>query len=130
MGELKLCYVDEPWAYFTTQPLSRQWGDDWNDGYYEHNAGPPYEYHEGAGEAPWHIVKVAYYAEQLRTPNHVDERLSVETINNGGIAWLGCPEWAGHGVNIFAGTTLTEFMGLIRKAGGAVYLEARRHIKG
>lgn len=38
-----LCYVDGPWAYFTTQPLAKQWGDDWNDAPYEHNAGEPYE---------------------------------------------------------------------------------------
>lgn len=37
-----LCYVDRPWAYFTTQSLSEQWGDDWNDAPYEYNAGPPY----------------------------------------------------------------------------------------
>jgi hypothetical protein len=40
---LVLCYVDGPWAYFTTQPLREQWGDDWSDAPYEHNAGPPYE---------------------------------------------------------------------------------------
>jgi hypothetical protein len=37
-----LCYLDENWAYFTTQDLDKQWGDDWNDAPYEHNAGPPY----------------------------------------------------------------------------------------
>lgn len=37
-----LCYVDGPWAYFTTQPLEDQWGDDWDDAPYEHNAGEPY----------------------------------------------------------------------------------------
>jgi uncharacterized protein (TIGR02996 family) len=38
-----LCYVDGGEAFFTTQPLSEQWGDDWNDAPYEHNAGDPYE---------------------------------------------------------------------------------------
>ena len=38
-----LCYVDGCWAYFTTQRLDHQWGDDWNDAPYEHNAGPPYD---------------------------------------------------------------------------------------
>jgi hypothetical protein len=37
-----LCYVDGCWAFFTTKPLSEQWGDDWNDAPYEHNAGRPY----------------------------------------------------------------------------------------
>lgn len=39
----KLCYVKGSFAYFTTQELSKQWGDDWNDAPYEHNAGEPYE---------------------------------------------------------------------------------------
>lgn len=37
-----LCYVDGNRAYFTTQPLDQQWGDDWDDAPYEHNAGTPY----------------------------------------------------------------------------------------
>ncbi len=37
-----LCYVDEPWAYFTPAALTDQWGDDWNDTPYEHNAEEPY----------------------------------------------------------------------------------------
>jgi hypothetical protein len=32
------------WAYFTTRPLSEQWGDDWGDVPYEHNASPPNQY--------------------------------------------------------------------------------------
>lgn len=43
MEQYKLCYIDDSkGAYFTTQPLEEQWGDDWNDAPYEHNAGPPY----------------------------------------------------------------------------------------
>lgn len=38
-----LCYVSHPFAYFTTQPVENQWGDDWDDAPYEHNAGSPYE---------------------------------------------------------------------------------------
>ena len=37
-----LCYVAGNFAYFTTKPLSEQWGDDWDDAPYEHNAGTPY----------------------------------------------------------------------------------------
>lgn len=40
--EPRLCYVEGDWAYFTTQPLDKQWGDDWDDAPYEHNAGEPY----------------------------------------------------------------------------------------
>jgi hypothetical protein len=37
-----LCYVEGFWAFFTTRPLAEQWGDDWDDAPYEHNAGRPY----------------------------------------------------------------------------------------
>jgi hypothetical protein len=26
----KLCYVEDSWAYFTTQDVTKQWGDDWD----------------------------------------------------------------------------------------------------
>ena len=42
--ELKLCYIDGAWAYFTTQALADVIGDDWNDAPYECNAGAPYEW--------------------------------------------------------------------------------------
>ena len=42
MDTPRLCYIDNCWAYFTTQPLDKQWGDDWDDAPYEHNAGEPY----------------------------------------------------------------------------------------
>lgn len=48
-NEPVLCYVCGPWAYFTTRPLADQWGDDWDDAPYEHNAGTPYEWRESDG---------------------------------------------------------------------------------
>ena len=39
MEEFKLCYIENDNAYFTTNDLMKQWGDDWNDALYEHNAG-------------------------------------------------------------------------------------------
>jgi len=52
-NDFRLCFVriayedredHEPThvAYFTSQPIVDQWGDDWGDAPYEHNAGPPY----------------------------------------------------------------------------------------
>ena len=38
----KLCYVKDNIALFTTQSLSKQWGDDWDDATFEHNADKPY----------------------------------------------------------------------------------------
>jgi hypothetical protein len=115
----KLCYVDLPWCYFTTQELGKQWGDDWNDAPYEHNAGPPYT---GDG---WEIRKVAIDAE-LSTPRdgYTNSPFSVEQINGGAIAWLYAPSWADNpNINIHAGTTLPEFRKQIALAGGKVYEE-------
>ena len=39
---MRLCYVSGCFAYFTSKDLTEQWGDDWNDAPYEHNAGEPY----------------------------------------------------------------------------------------
>jgi hypothetical protein len=36
-----LCYVEGSKAYFTTQALADQWGDDWDHVPYEHNAETP-----------------------------------------------------------------------------------------
>ena len=48
-----LCYVDRNVCYFTSQDIREQWGDDWDDAPYEHNAGTPYTptvYHLATGE--------------------------------------------------------------------------------
>lgn len=122
-----LCYVKDNFAYFTTQPLSEQWGDDWDDAPYEHNAGEPYDFHEHdreAGRKPWEIVKVAFGG-PLETPDDgcVNSRWSVKQINAGCVAWLATPSWSGAPlVAIPAGTTLAQFCYLVEQAGGEVYL--------
>lgn len=131
-----LCYVDGPWAFFTTQPLAKQWGDDWNDAPYEHNAGDPYtfgEHDRKNGKAPWEIIKIAWEAD-LEAPcgDHRNGPWSVEQINAGAVAWLRSWHWeAGNKVVIPAGTTMEDFVRLVESAGGKVYLanatvEARR----
>jgi len=128
-AELKLCYVEEPWAWFTTLPLDKQWGDDWNDAPYEHNAGTPYQYIEHnlkRGDEPWTVTKVAYSGGQLYTPSErftgPNTPFSVEGINNQEVAWLGPDKWTDHNIRIWAGTTLADFIGLVHAAGGTVYL--------
>ena len=45
MSDPKLCYVEGCFAYFTTlTDIKDQWGDDWDDAPYEHNAGEPYDW--------------------------------------------------------------------------------------
>lgn len=126
MSEPVLCYVDEQWAYFTTQELSKQWGDDRNDAPYEHNAGRPYrdwEMENKKQEPRWRIVVVAFQS-GLSTPSegHSNSPYSVEQINAGHAPWLR-DRYMDTGVVVHAGTPLSEFKRLIKKSGGAVYIE-------
>lgn len=144
-AEPVLCYVDDQWAYFTTQRLEDQWGDDWNDAPYEHNAGRPYEpcWHRKGGKScdctacekgwnpdgtpKWVISKVAWNG-QLDTPSGGIDRLnspwSVQDINGGVIPWLRTNKYAGSNVPrviIPAGITLSTFRTLVEAVGGQVY---------
>ena len=125
---LRLCYVDGNWAYFTDLPLSEQWGDDWNDAKYEHNAGRPYESHhrrnddDGAVEEIFaHIVKVGFDG-SLERPcdigNTSNSPFSVQDINRGVVPWLSTHD---RGVCIFAGVSIAGFTELVQSAGGSVY---------
>ena len=132
MSEPILCYVDGPWAYFTTQKLEDQWGDDFDDAPYEHNAGPPYEYNpnHNNGKKPWKIIKVAYDGnfEEAKYYNHnhiINSPYSVQQINTGTIPWLTCYTCK-KPLHIYAGTKLEDFCNLIRKGGGSVYMEAKQ----
>lgn len=121
MSEPVLCYVKTPWAYFTTKELSKQWGDDWDNSPYEHNAGTPYE-DDGV-----EITKIAFTAD-LETPADragLNSRYSVKDINSGAVAWLVSSSWnSEETVVIPAGTTITKFKELIKKAAGRIYVEA------
>jgi hypothetical protein len=130
-NEPVLCYVHDGWAYFTTQPLDKQWGDDWNDAPYGHNAGEPYEFHEydtKRGKSPWKITKLAFCVD-METPcdGQCNSPYSVEAINRGDVAWLRPSRYGSAGKEakpIHAGVTTSEFCRLIRLAGGKVYLES------
>lgn len=133
MSEPVLCYVEGSCAYFTTQPLADQWGDDWDDAPYEHNAGTPYEWRADKWDMAtrtlvpndhprWEIVKV-YFDGDLVTPDarYGNSPFSVEKINRGDVPWL--EPYMGHGVRIMAGCTVSVFKDLVREAGGRVYVE-------
>ena len=120
-----LCYVKDNWAFFTTQKLSDQWGDDWGDIPYEHNAGEPYEYRGEQGREPWEIVKVAFISGYVEPcEGYCNSPFSVRDINRGDIAWLRPKYCANQNARpIYAGTTLSEFINLIKESGGEVYLK-------
>ena len=123
-----LCYIEGPWAFFTTQLFEKQWGDDWDDAPYEHNAGYPYGPREGES---WEIVKIAWDGPFITPDGGVtNSRYSVQSINRGDIAWLrqGDVAWLRQEVwhkelirPVFAGTTLQEFRDCMISAGGMVY---------
>jgi hypothetical protein len=114
--ELRLCYVEDGFAFFTTKNIKEQWGDDWNDAPYEHNAGFPYS------DDKTTIVKIGFIAD-LDEPKcgHLNSKYSVEDINRGAIAWLQSPSYERNPIRIFAGATLGEFILLIKKVDGIVY---------
>jgi Lar family restriction alleviation protein len=115
-----LCYVRHDRAWFTTAPLigpARQWGDDWNDAPYEHNAGSPYS---EKGET---LTAVPFYAGDLVTPDDMvaNSRWSVEDINAGRTPWLKSSSYAGGSIRIMSGASFNEFREKVRAAGGEVY---------
>ena len=119
--DYKLCYIDGSIAYFTKLPLEKQWGDDWGDCPYEHNAEPPYY------DTYDQIIKVAYDGYNIETPADTagfNSFYSVEMINSGAVAWL---TKKGYGdektITIQAGTNLRDFIDKIELMEGKVYVE-------
>jgi hypothetical protein len=128
----KLCFVRGSTAYFTTQELDTQTGDDWNDTPYEHNAGTPYEplrtlasEWTADGHPKWEIYRVMFDAGSLQTPGdlYFNSPYSVKHINAGMVAWLaGTDASTGQPVVIHAGATIAEFKRKVKMAGGAIYI--------
>ena len=121
----KLCYVRDNILYFTDN-FKNQWGDDFDDAPYEHNAGEPYDrkyYHEyddewcikhGCGNIK-NIAFLGYDGYKIKQPcdEHYNSPYSVETINKKAVPWLYCDE-AGA---LFAGATMAEAKRWLKKAG-------------
>jgi hypothetical protein len=130
LARFKLCYIcpRTRFAYFTELDLKDQWGDDWNDAPYEHNAGDPYE-HRFIDKEPVHhqIVKVAWEG-SYETPAErggPNSLWSVEEINKGAIAWLIPTQWDSSVKDarpVHAGDTLLTFIEKIEGSGGTVYM--------
>lgn len=80
----------EYYAWFTNTPtLDEQWGDDWDDVPYEHNAGCPYE------EKGHDLIRVPFYVPRYlycKFPCDYgfggNSPFSVEDINNGAVPWI------------------------------------------
>ena len=133
--DFKLCYISDKCAYFTTQDIADQWGDDWNDAPYEHNAGEPYlpTMHD---TEHWDIDQI-FYRGGFETPADVgngNSPWSVDDINKHRVPWLTFHYWDRDPKTtnwirvdedkIYAGATREEFIGFIKKHGGRVWLES------
>ena len=117
--DFRLCYVRHHTLYFTDN-FENQWGDDWDDAPYEHNAGEPYEYDDDPmadNTDRGHIRYLAYmdwnYWIQEPKSGYHNSRYSVEDINNGAVPWLYCDE-AGE---LYAGATMEQAIEWLKKAG-------------
>ena len=109
MDNYKLCYVYDGMCYFTPRKLEDQWGDDWNDRPYEHNAGAPYEEMKGKKIK----IKKLYIRPITATiiepcDGYTNSPYSVEDINNGAAPWLIIDST--YTTTIYAGTTIEEFI--------------------
>jgi hypothetical protein len=123
MDAFKLCYIKGAKAYFTTTSQEKQWGDDWNDAPYEHNAGEPYEWMPGiaAHPKPYNLKAVYFDGTPYQTPDytHLNSPYSVQQINRGDAPWL--RDSYGNNPPIPAGTLYGQFINMIHRAGGQVF---------
>ena len=77
---MKLCYIENNVLYFTSD-IDNQWGDDWDDIPYEHNASPPYE-------TSTTVKKIAFIGDYSEPCSlFKNSPYSVADINNGIIHW-------------------------------------------
>lgn len=135
MSQPVLCYVRGAEAWFTTRRLEDQFGDDWNDAPYEHNAGDPYEwraesYRDGAlvpnPEPQWEIVKLFFEIPWSEQPDEyvANSPWSVEQVNRQAVPWVQRDRYSKDPpFRIWAGTTLDDFKAQVRAAGGRVWVE-------
>lgn len=119
-GDYGLCYVDGHRLYFT-ESLKHQWGDDWDDAPYEHNAGRPYGLHGLDSDRP--DVFPVVVATELQAPSkYLDRRVSVNEINKGELPWLIPPDWRDKTIELYAGDEYQEVISTIEEDGGTVYV--------
>ena len=130
--EYKLCYMDYEKAWFTDD-FEHQWGDDWDDAPYEHNAGEPYntwseliEDNENIWKRKWKnhqidLKEVYYripYINYLPYEGHENSPYSVEDINKKKVPWLHTKKY-----DIYAGTSFEDFIKIIKEHNGEVWIE-------
>lgn len=115
--DYQLCYVSGGDCYFANIEPSKVWGDDWNDAPYEHNAGTPY------GDK-YDIFKLKIESDLIEPCEYqTNSPYSVEQINQGAVAWLRTDSWCETQFAIQAGTTVEEFIRIVQKHGGSIFVK-------
>lgn len=140
MDALKLCYVENGIAYFTTAELGDQTGDDWEDKPYQHNAGPPYEWRPSMLE--WRLGAdlphgISYYqlaccrftGPFLEPKDFYESWISVDEINQYRIPWVKTNEFVDNAISIYAGTTPLDFYKAIHDVGGQLWISSKHDLK-
>jgi len=145
----KLCYVEdfENWSqgpfqlYFTPLPIDKQWGDDWDDAPYEHNAGTPYteDYSQpeqgvenGHGIYPKIDIKKIYiesgWEVDMFTPRngHNNSPYSVRDINFGVIPWVTLKSKGKDPIFLRAGMEMSKVIKMCQDFGVEVYTRKER----
>jgi hypothetical protein len=110
-----LCFVRGSWCWFTQLALEDQWGDDWNDAPYEHNAGTPYQ------DEP-NVFSIAAIDACFSTPDsgYLNSPNSVEDINiRKRVPWLRA-DVGNDSADIWAGTPISQFTRIIEDSGGLI----------
>ena len=129
MEYYKLCYIEGNKAWFTNN-FEKQWGDDWNDRPYECNAGYPYdswseliEDNEDILKKKWKQHRIKHKTLYFEVHDWGEKRpcdmgdFSIGDINKQVVAWLHTDEFT-----ILAGTTYENFIDIIEKHNGKIYL--------
>lgn len=141
--EYYLCYgdPDENILYFSERHAKDNWGDDWDDAPYEHNAGTPYNEDYDGPELgikngrgiynPIDIKEVRFELNEeiyeIRKPCYgtINSSYAVKDINNGAIAWLyikSCIKDK-ESIAVNADCTLIEFTRIIKSLGGKLEIK-------
>jgi hypothetical protein len=112
----------EFYAYFTPIELKDQWGDDWDDAPYEHNAGKPYDdIYEESNRIEYGILQVPFYVGRygwgVRFPEdwgqYGNSPFCVRDVNSGAVAWIfasGPQRKEISGIAVHAGINPREFV--------------------
>jgi hypothetical protein len=125
----KLCYISGNKAFFTTQALSKQSGDDWDDVPYEHNAGSPSEWHREFDKdtKEWSIAALYFDVPWGKTPcyEHCNSPYSVDMINKKVVPWLIIDSMSDE-TKCYAGMKYLDFVDAIISHNGKVYADVHQ----